>query len=509
MVKKLVTCVLDGGSFGEVFEGAGSLIEYAVSAYIWAKYHKRNYVFTPITKIGHFEHHNIESEDWDKMWNEYISKDLLRSDEPYNPKESYINHFTKGEKFIYSNQYALTKFIGKLRRSYKQNTRETYFDHKRLNVAIHIRRYTSTDCDTDSSRNYYTPDNHMKDYFINVINEIKKQDPNSVFHIYSQGDVKDFDEISRLPDVILHLDENPIITLHHMIKADVLVMSKSSFSHIAAIYSSGFKIARLGFRMITDDIHLTNLDGTQVPFIKDPSVKIHTETDIGLEPYLQKVDWEKVKNVRFDIGLSYNAPQSQRWLSENENLTVFGFEPNPLSCVAILDPNNKKRESVHGDPLNVKYIDDKFFLFPVALSEKKGRSIFYITEKDEGCSSLYRPKGVIGPVKVKVSVAVYTLSDLFKLIPENILIEYIKIDAQGSDLNILKGAGEYLRNRVIYVTAEADGSYYHDSDCTEQNITEYMKTQGFLRVYNQKTKDPTFLNSRFKKMGDLIRVTQD
>jgi len=40
---------------------------------------------------------------------------------------------------------------------------------------------------------------------------------------------------------------------------------------------------------------------------------------------------DKCIHVKLDIGLSYNAPQSQSWLSKEPNLMVFGFEPNPES----------------------------------------------------------------------------------------------------------------------------------------------------------------------------------
>ena len=37
---------------------------------------------------------------------------------------------------------------------------------------------------------------------------------------------------------------------------------------------------------------------------------------------------ENCTHVKLDVGLSYNAPQSQIWLSIEPNLMVFGFEPN-------------------------------------------------------------------------------------------------------------------------------------------------------------------------------------
>ena len=75
------------------------------------------------------------------------------------------------------------------------------------------------------------------------------------------------------------------------------------------------------------------------------------------------------------------------------------------------------------------------------------------------------------------------------------IIEYIKIDAQGSDLNILKGAEHYLKERVVYVTAEPDGFQYSGAEeSVSGSIVKYMKSIGFHYVRHKNTLDPTFLN---------------
>ncbi len=57
--------------------------------------------------------------------------------------------------------------------------------------------------------------------------------------------------------------------------------------------------------------------------------------------------------------------------------------------------------------------------------------------------------------------------------------EYIKIDSKGSDLDILKGAGNYLQEKVVYITAEQEANQYEN--CTH-NIVNYLNTQNFIRV---------------------------
>lgn len=209
-------------------------------------------------------------------------------------------------------------------------------------------------------------------------------------------------------------------------------------------------------------------------------------------------------HVKLDIGLSYNAPQSQSWLSKEPNLMVFGFEPNPESVKCIQDGNIQKRHHLHGQPLEQKFINNKQFqLIPVALSnvEKKEEMDFYVNSKDCGTSSLFKhDEKYLGPIKNKITVPVVSLKMFFDEFPWDRFeyIDYIKVDAQGSDLNILKSAGNYLSEKVVFVTAEPDGYQYIGADeCNTHNITNYMLSQNFVKVNHPNTCDPTFFNKKF------------
>ena len=173
-------------------------------------------------------------------------------------------------------------------------------------------------------------------------------------------------------------------------------------------------------------------------------------------------------HVKLDIGLSYAAPQSQIWLNKEPNLMVFGFEPNPEAVKQILEGKPKSSPN-HFDSLEKKYINNcQFHLLPVALSnvEKEETMKFYVNKNDCGTSSLFKHDEIrLGKIKSVIDVSVTNLKIFFDDFPWEKFeyIDYIKIDAQGSDLNILKGAGNYLSDKVVYVTAEADGHFYFNS----------------------------------------------
>jgi len=204
-----------------------------------------------------------------------------------------------------------------------------------------------------------------------------------------------------------------------------------------------------------------------------------------------------IKHIKLDIGLSYSAPQSQQWLSHEEDLWVFGFEPH-LGSVDSIRKGAVKKLPGHGEPLDIKYIDTQFFLIPCALGNLSGAYVdFYITENDCGCSSLYRPLTL--NFQEVTRVPVFRLSDFFDLFPFDThpVIEYIKTDAQGSDLDIIKNAGHYLQDRVVYITIELEDTEYENTNNSGSECIDYMNSIGFIQTYGHPTEDPTFLNTRF------------
>ena len=223
-------------------------------------------------------------------------------------------------------------------------------------------------------------------------------------------------------------------------------------------------------------------------------------------------------HIKIDVGLSYGANQSSNWLDNENDVMVFGFEPNPEAYNCLMQGNIQLRHPAHataGMPLNKKHIDSgRMHIFNVALSncDEVKEMDFYVNSKDCGTSSLYsHDENYLGPIKHVIKVPVYSLKMFF----DNFnwekfeYIDYIKIDAQGSDLDILKGGGNYLSERVVYITAEPDGNqYFGASHCNSENITQYMNSINFTRIHHPNTIDPTFINNKFLHLKDKIYISQ-
>ena len=165
--------------------------------------------------------------------------------------------------------------------------------------------------------------------------------------------------------------------------------------------------------------------------------------------------------------------------------------------------------------LKTKYIDEgRFVIQPCALSSVSEPTTmkFYVSANDCGTSSLFPNDEIqLGKIKDVIDVPVYSLKMFFDGFPWDRFeyIDYVKIDAQGSDLNILKGAGSYLRERVVFVTAEGDGHQYIGAgECSTQNIIDYMKSQGFMLIRHLNTTDPTFVNKKYIELSKKIYINQ-
>jgi FkbM family methyltransferase len=139
---------------------------------------------------------------------------------------------------------------------------------------------------------------------------------------------------------------------------------------------------------------------------------------------------------------------------------------------------------------------DRLFVVPCALGLESGtQRIFYETTNHADCSSLLKPRCF----NYKESTAtVWRLADFLACLDFPV-IDYLKIDTQGTDLDVIKGGEDEIKRRVVFVTLEAESEQYEGADKnTQAEADRYMQSLGFMRVAGTNTKDPTYLNSRLR-----------
>jgi hypothetical protein len=142
---------------------------------------------------------------------------------------------------------------------------------------------------------------------------------------------------------------------------------------------------------------------------------------------------------------------------------------------------------------------------------------FYTMGHDLGCSSLFKPNDFFFSkhpehfLEGKVQVPVFPLQDFLELLPLDQIeyIDYVKIDAQGADLQIVKGGVKGLQEKVVFLTLEADGEDYEQAEQnTEPSITAFMESIGFQKVVRPDVVDPTYVNTKFLHVADSVYICQ-
>ncbi|MFH1481612.1 MAG: FkbM family methyltransferase [Pseudomonadota bacterium] len=182
--------------------------------------------------------------------------------------------------------------------------------------------------------------------------------------------------------------------------------------------------------------------------------------------YLQKATNQSVSKIRIvDIGAGvYHSKRRYQPLLDQAVAHVIGFEPNEDELGRMV--SNKK---------------DQFRFFPYAIGDGK-KAYFNLTGLPQ-CSSLYEPNqelvnlfsglrprpGKIGAFGVRKRFPVDTrrLDD----VPECSNSDYIKIDVQGAELDVLRGAINTLTDALVleveveFVPLYKNQPLFSDIDC--------------------------------------------
>lgn len=182
----------------------------------------------------------------------------------------------------------------------------------------------------------------------------------------------------------------------------------------------------------------------------------------------EKYDLTEIKNI-FDVG-SLNGSEGIYMAQILPHVSVYSFDANP-SAISMIRDNQKPHNE------NVK----RLHCVQNAVSDFNGTTTFnLLTSSAQGASSLLTPLG--GPIPLgagysKIKVDCITLEKYSK--DNNIdQIDVLWIDAQGNELNVIKGLGDMLKTvKVIY--AETGKKAYYENHTMEKDITEYLEINGF------------------------------
>ena len=190
------------------------------------------------------------------------------------------------------------------------------------------------------------------------------------------------------------------------------------------------------------------------------------------------------KKIVFDVGANNGSSTIHIAKSEIDTL-VFAFEPTPK----LVDDIKNQINDI-----------ENYIITKNAVSNYTGKSKFNLMQKyDWGCSSLLEFseiskngniwQGTPFEVTDYIEVDVITLKDFIK--DNNIpYIDYLHIDTQGSDLNVLIGMGDYInivKAGVMEAASSADILYKGQN--TKEQCIEFLENNGFTILDISKNDD--------------------
>ncbi|MBW4599567.1 MAG: FkbM family methyltransferase [Calothrix sp. FI2-JRJ7] len=157
------------------------------------------------------------------------------------------------------------------------------------------------------------------------------------------------------------------------------------------------------------------------------------------------------------------------------NLSIYGFDADADAC-----------EEANAN-IEARQVSWKEKHIPLALGSSVGESTLYVT-KHPMCSSLYPPnepylkrfQGLSELVNLDftLDIETTTLDSFFQneVITE---IDFLQIDVQGADLDVLKGGYSILENSVLAIQIEVEFSPLYVNQPLFTDVDIFLRHQGF------------------------------
>ena len=160
--------------------------------------------------------------------------------------------FVAEQDTYYSDQFGVIKDI-----RHKFNTaparlhESLLYDSSRFNIAVHVRRTVIIDDkviieDEAARAKRWLSNDYYEKVLMQVIENLSISKPISIY-IFSTGRPEEFEAFSKYGDVHFCSDMDEYASFLHLIRADLLITSKSSFSYKPALLNDAIKVCPRNF----------------------------------------------------------------------------------------------------------------------------------------------------------------------------------------------------------------------------------------------------------------------
>ena len=238
-------------NMGKLPDGMGAQYQRIIGIIGIANYYNYTYVHNPIIKMDHLTSDDYlgNIEQFFQIINNYSNINSIVYDNIYEEDNPSINTLTNYDnnnknkniliKIFFpfnicdAKPIVYEKVMPKLRSLLIDKNLPFYNNDETIKIALHLRR---GDVKLNVNSDRYTP----IDDIIKIINLLKNKYINCTFYIFTQIDEtnkNEFDIFNNDDAIKIKANEDQLLTMNHLIHADVLVMCKSSFSYIAGCYN--------------------------------------------------------------------------------------------------------------------------------------------------------------------------------------------------------------------------------------------------------------------------------
>jgi hypothetical protein len=227
-------------------DGVGSQIQRRISIWAYCKLNDIQYVHTPFFELEHnYKKDDKFKNNWETFFNlgcdELKLKDVNARE--LNYVEQMHDYFDKENS---PNLY--DKVRDEFRKKYFMTEKpKLMYDHNFINVAVHVRRG-----DIVGRKHIFKKRGTSDEYFISLMEKLNQETTKKPYKFYvfsvnkttkrgfrmkKTGDI--FEKYRNLDlNIELMIDGCPFFDFHHLISADVLITSKSSFPYVAGLFST-------------------------------------------------------------------------------------------------------------------------------------------------------------------------------------------------------------------------------------------------------------------------------
>ncbi len=197
--------------------------------------------------------------------------------------------------------------------------------------------------------------------------------------------------------------------------------------------------------------------------------------------HLQLMNLVKPGDVVLDIGTNYGTTILQFAKHVGKEGFCYGFEPD------LLNYDICQKQIAHNSLTNIKVEN-------IGLGEQEG-SFFMVVENEanRGCNKVFD-----APKNEKESTKI-TIKTLDSWVEENSLsqIDLIKIDVEGFEYNVLKGALKCLEEFNPTLFIELDDNNLREQNCSAKEVVMFLQNLNYL-VYHSVTGEKISTASNFE-----------